>query len=476
MSAGPLPHGQSGIELGTRPTKTYLVEHSEHGLFVMEMFDARFGDAMGDVASTVDALICMRHPNLARVHGVGRVDSGLAVTCEYVEGETLADLLRASNGALALEVRLRVLVDVLAGLSAIHAAELAVGTLTPSSIVVGTDGVSRIVGVYRGALGARGVAAIERRVLAPEVDLGHDPGASSDVFSVGVMLWEALGRRTLHDPRNAPPPPVAPDKPWAEPLCALASRALVIDPGKRPTQSEMAAAIRMVARSKLASPKKVADAVMEFASEHVIARRTRLARSSGRIAVAQIVTPFDADTSPRGQRTVPAEDFAPEPPTQRTAAEEVRARMKASPPPLPSPAPERLETGAHPLAEVPPRPVLASGGFGIEPTVPKRRSRLAWVAVGAAAIAAATIGLLVGFRPHEAVSPVVPVVQPGSPGIVSAPPVTSVAAKPPSPIATTTSTTSGPPPPPNPQLKNSGAFPNRKAPLKRPGQYDPTSI
>lgn len=479
---------QAGIVLGSGPTKTYLVEHAEHGLVVVELFDARFGDAINDVVSFVDALICLRHPNLGQVHWAGRVESSVAVTCEYVEGETLADLVRASNGALALEVRLRVLVDALAGLSALHAADLAVGTLTTSSVIIGTDGVSRLVGVYRGALGARGVPSVERRTLAPEIDLGHDPAPPSDAFSIGVMLWEAIGRRTLHDPRGAKAPQVPEDKAWAAPLAELAARALAIDPTKRPTPSEMAATIRMVARSKLATPNKVGDAVIEFASEHVVARRTRLAQSSGKIPVSDIVTPFDADTSPRGRKTI-TEEFQPEAPTDpkpaarpmlpslpdeptreilRPAMYDARATQRIE-------RIERIETGPHPIAETPPRPSLASTGEHVIVTIPKKQ-RPAWLVplVATSAIAAAAAGLFVGVRPHDAVSPVVPVVSQGSPGIATASPGI------PAPSTSTRVQTSPEPSASSAPFSGKTQPPKAKdpakAPLKRRDQYDPSSI
>jgi hypothetical protein len=465
VTAGPLSAGQAGIELGARPTKTFLVEHSEHGLAVVEMFDARFGDAIGEVVSIVDALLCLRHPNLGQVHWAGRVDSGVAVTSEYVEGESLADLVRASNGALPLEIRLRVFVDVLAGLNAVHGADLAIGTLAPSSVVVGTDGIARIVGVYRSALGSRAVPSTERRMLAPEIELGHDPAPASDVFSIGVMLWEALARRTLHNPRNAEAPPVPAGSPWAEPLCALAARALVIDPAKRPTPAEMAAQIRLASRSKLATPKSVARAVAEFASEHVVARRARLAQSSGKVPIARVANTFDADTSPRGRSLVPANDapseFAPEAPTKPRLAPSPTLPIVSTPAAMEV---QRLETGPNPVL-APPRPSLASTGSHVLP--PKRFGL--WIAAAAVALLAVLIAVVSALHsPREPVSRVVPVVQPSSPGAAAHAPATTLE---PTPTVRATGSASATPPP-----VNSAARPKNKPVLKRPGQYDPASI
>jgi hypothetical protein len=320
-------------------------------------------------------------------------------------------------------------------------------------------------------------------MLAPEIDLGHDPSSASDVFSVGVMLWEALGRKTLHDPRGAAPPTIPSDKPWSAPLAELAARALVIDPTKRPTPNEMAAAIRMITRSKLATQKSVGNAVLEFASEHVVARRTRLARSSGRIPVSQIVTPFDADTSPRGRKTVPASDeiFAPEAATNPKPAvrapsipdeptREISRQITREIEPPPIRLVEKLETGPHPIAETPPRPSLASTGEHIIPP-PKERPVWVYALAVAGAIAAITIGLFVGIRPHDAVSPVVPVVGSNSPGVA-----TSTAAAPPIASSARPNGTQSDPASSATTPKSSKEKQPTKAPLKRRDQYDPSSI
>jgi hypothetical protein len=323
------------IQLGDRPAKTYLAAHPEHGLAIVDVFDeCFFSEQIPRVVEIADRMILMKHWNVAQTLHVDRVASGVSVTSEYVEGETLADLVRGSNRALSFEAQLRILIDVLSGLSALHDQEITIGTLTASTIIVGTDGVAKISGAHRAPLGINGMSSLERRLAPPEIALGHEASITSDIFCVGILLWEAIARRPLLEPRGAAAPP-APSK-WMEPLATLAARALSIDSDLRPASAaEMAAAIRLVARARMASAKHVADSVADFGTEHVLARRARLVRTSDGLPSGNIVTPFETSTSPRGR--VPSFGEL-EPPTQpnddrpaelETTGDHVLARHRA---------------------------------------------------------------------------------------------------------------------------------------------------
>ena len=80
--------------------------------------------------------------------------------------------------------------------------------------------------------------------LAPELTLGDPPSVSSDLFSVGVVLWEALAGRKLFTGetdvdvvlgvREADVPPLTEERPdLPAPLCAIAHQALEANPARR---------------------------------------------------------------------------------------------------------------------------------------------------------------------------------------------------------------------------------------------------
>jgi eukaryotic-like serine/threonine-protein kinase len=147
------------------------------------------------------------------------------------------------------------------------------GEVQPEHVVLGEDGVGRLIPVVR-AHWVRGEQRAPERLyyLAPEKLLGDRVDARADVFSVGVLLWEALaGQRLLeaHDvddiiarlmgggiPRVHAPEAEA----WTEPLAAIAERAIAVDPGRRfATIAEMKDVLQACCSRYLASPPGMAE-------------------------------------------------------------------------------------------------------------------------------------------------------------------------------------------------------------------------
>lgn len=160
------------------------------------------------------------------------VPGGAGYTPVANQGRRLAQ--GASEGQAPELVQLvSYLIDVLAGLSVLHddvegGRRFVHGEVSPEHILIGDDGVARLVPI------------LSRHVLlvgpspngygAPELLLGEAPDFRADLFSVGVMLWEALaGARLFTDPSGTAvlarlereklrPPPVPSAHPWAAPL------------------------------------------------------------------------------------------------------------------------------------------------------------------------------------------------------------------------------------------------------------------
>lgn len=240
---------------------------------------------IGDWVRDARRLAVLDHPNVARVRDVVIRSDLVLVASEFVEGVRYAKVAIGSRRA-PLEVGLRVLVDALAGLSAIHnlrdakrqPLDLFHGEMTPEAIVVGSDGVSRIVRACRPRQARAKPEPPQSDYLAPEVLLG-DASADSraDVYSIGVMLWEALSGARLFEhllpsqivrallggriARAAAPH----DAVWAEPLADAAARALSVDPQQRfESAAAMAAELRRIAGPKLAQATRVATFVREY--------------------------------------------------------------------------------------------------------------------------------------------------------------------------------------------------------------------
>jgi serine/threonine-protein kinase len=191
--------GAAGFAL-TVAVKRLLPEHAGVRRFV-EMFvdEAR-------LAARV------RHPNVVPILDLVVDEGAPFLVMEHVLGVTLAELLRlvAERGErIPPPVVGSVLRDTLEGLHAAHEARGERGEplsivhrdVSPQNVLVGADGVARVLdfGVARGGgrVQASTGGALKGKVLymAPEVLASGEASPASDVYSAGVVLWEALTAR-----------------------------------------------------------------------------------------------------------------------------------------------------------------------------------------------------------------------------------------------------------------------------------------
>jgi eukaryotic-like serine/threonine-protein kinase len=217
---------------------------------------------------------------------------GISVVGEYVEGETLAALLQTAfikSSPLPTSVATRIGRDVLAAVCAAKqqwgggALSFPHGGLLPHSILVAGFGEAMVsdIGVARGAFdlhGALGNLDCARYRAPEQASRGHND-ESTDVYTMGVVLWEMLANQPL--PPNAP----ALDRveragpPIAEGLARLVERALDPNPDVRfATLREMMFAINE-ACTEIAAPEQVLLTLDRLARPAMEARRTRLGAS-----------------------------------------------------------------------------------------------------------------------------------------------------------------------------------------------------
>lgn len=248
------------------------------------------------------ALVSFKHANVAKVREVVEDGVDIRMTTQFVEGESLAALRKAGRVPLAIE--LRILVDVLTGLAALHAAKDAKlkplgfvhAEMAPANVIVGLDGVARVIQLagLNAAPGAQGADSMAH--LAPEILLADDAvDARVDVYGVGVMLWEALNGTSLfkekatgaivtsHLSGRIQKAAAPADSPWAAPLVDVAMKAIATDPkGRHATANELAAEIKRIAKTNLAPAAKVAALVKERGASTIEARKTALGEGEGR--------------------------------------------------------------------------------------------------------------------------------------------------------------------------------------------------
>jgi serine/threonine-protein kinase len=205
--------------------------------------------------------IRLNHPNVVQTNEVIEDQGQLAIAMEYLHGQTLTAVLNRLGGPreLSLQLRMRIVCEILAGLHYAHELTDYGGSplgvvhrdVSPHNIFLTYDGQVKLMdfGVAKAeAAGQRtrpGGIAGKLAYLAPEYlrsDRGIDRRA--DVFSVGVMLWELLsGRRVwqgkadaeivhlLATGRQMPELPPDPNRPPV--LAGIVARTLAVNPAER---------------------------------------------------------------------------------------------------------------------------------------------------------------------------------------------------------------------------------------------------
>jgi hypothetical protein len=192
----------------------------------------------------------LTHPNITRVYDYGEAAlprGGLApyLVMELVEGADLAERLTA--GPLPWPDAASIAAQVAAGLAAAHAAGVVHCDIKPGNVMLTATGVKILDFGIAGLSGASSSSSSgEVRYgtvgyLAPERLAGADPTPAGDVYSVGVLLAEALVGRRPESSRGVASFPVLPGVPAA--LTRVGAACLAADPALRPSAAELAAAL-----------------------------------------------------------------------------------------------------------------------------------------------------------------------------------------------------------------------------------------
>jgi eukaryotic-like serine/threonine-protein kinase len=187
----------------------------------------------------------LSHPNLVAVFDVGDEDGLPFIVMEYVDGETLADLMQRT-GPLPPDRAVDLLLQVCAGLQHAHAAGLVHRDIKPQNLLVRSDGTVKIAdfGIARTLQATQltqvGTVLGTAAYLAPEQAVGEQVTAAADIYSLGAVGYELLSGRTPYEftsladlslqQREPPAPPLG----VSADLAGLILRCLAFNPADRP--------------------------------------------------------------------------------------------------------------------------------------------------------------------------------------------------------------------------------------------------
>ncbi|HET6373597.1 MAG TPA: serine/threonine-protein kinase, partial [Candidatus Polarisedimenticolia bacterium] len=210
------------------------------------------------------ALAAVTHPNIATIYEIGQDADVVFLAMELVEGKTLRSLL--AGRPLPIDKALSIALGVTEGMARAHEARIVHRDLKPENIIVGTSGEVKILDfglaklsddrapltredlsamhTLSGALTREGVILGTAAYMSPEQARGDIVDRRSDIFALGVTLYEMItGQlpfrgRTPTDIltaiiRDAPTPPSQSNRAVSPDLERIVMRCLEKDPGER---------------------------------------------------------------------------------------------------------------------------------------------------------------------------------------------------------------------------------------------------
>lgn len=196
----------------------------------------------------------LNHPNIVSVYDFGEDPEGYFIVMEYIAGRALNEVI-STEGPLAPARAIGVAADIAAALAAAHREGIVHRDVKPANVLI-DDGRVKVAdfGIAQAAnapnrLTMPGAVIGTSRYLSPEQAQGVAVDERSDVYSLGMVLYEMLTARPPFDGDNplaiaykqqhdTPAPPSTANPAVSPPLDDLVAKTLSLDPAERPQTAD----------------------------------------------------------------------------------------------------------------------------------------------------------------------------------------------------------------------------------------------
>jgi predicted ATPase len=193
--------------------EVYLAEDTRLDRKVAVKFlNEEFGrdvDKLSRFIQEAKAASALNHPNILTVHEIGECDGVRYIATEFIEGETLRELLSGKE-TLPLDLILQILIQTAEALTAAHAAGIVHRDIKPENVMLRRDGYVKVLDFGLAKLSEPKIIGKEQSTLvhsnpgvirgtvaymSPEQARGLKVDNRTDIWSFGVLLYELLARR-----------------------------------------------------------------------------------------------------------------------------------------------------------------------------------------------------------------------------------------------------------------------------------------
>lgn len=145
----------------------------------------------------------LAHPNIVTVHDIGQDEYKHYIVMEFVEGQTLKEIIRSSNDEpMPISRALDLMIQVCNGIGYAHRANLVHCDVKPQNVIVTVDERVKVAdfGIARAISTATQVQQVSQvwgtpQYFSPEQAAGDAPSPASDVYAIGIILFEMLTGR-----------------------------------------------------------------------------------------------------------------------------------------------------------------------------------------------------------------------------------------------------------------------------------------